>query len=75
MCCGRPRQIPSAKPNPPGSLPPANDLFEYIGGTALTLVSPVTGRTYRFAAPGARVATDPRDRSWISFAPNLARRA
>jgi hypothetical protein len=56
-------------------LPPANDLFEYIGGTALTLVSPVTGRTYRFAAPGARVATDPRDRSWISFAPNLARRA
>jgi hypothetical protein len=53
--------------------PPAKPVFEYVGATALTVVSPVTRKTYRFERPGARVDVDPRDRSWIAFVPNLAR--
>jgi hypothetical protein len=47
-------------------------VFEYVGATALTLVSPMTHRTYRFERPGARVEVDVRDRSWVAFVPNLA---
>lgn len=46
-------------------------VFEYVGATALTLVSPVTRKTYRFEKTGARVAIDVRDRSWVAFVPNL----
>jgi len=46
-------------------------VFEYVGATALTLVSPVTHKTYRFEQTGARVAVDVRDRSWVAFVPNL----
>ena len=45
--------------------------FEHSGTTALTVVSPLTGKTYRFDGPGARVAIDPRDRSWVAFVPSL----
>jgi hypothetical protein len=89
MCCGRPQSQASTgqqgpaklfvmKPrqtgpaqSPPTPKPPA--LFEYVGETALTVVSPITRKTYRFAKPGAQVEVDPRDRSWIAFVPNLAR--
>lgn len=46
-------------------------VFEYAGATALTLVSPVTRKSYRFEHPGAQVAVDVRDRSWVAFVPNL----
>jgi hypothetical protein len=46
-------------------------IFEYVGVTALTVVSPVTRKTYRFERPGARVEVDMRDRSWVAFVPNL----
>ena len=46
-------------------------VFEYVGITALTVVSPVTRKTYRFERPGARVEVDVRDRSWVAFVPNL----
>jgi hypothetical protein len=46
-------------------------VFEYVGATALTLVSPVTRKTYRFEQTGARVEVDVRDRSWVAFVPNL----
>ena len=46
-------------------------VFEYVGATALTLVSPVTRKTYRFEQTGARVEVDVRDRSWVTFVPNL----
>ena len=46
-------------------------VFEYVGATALTLVSPVTRKTYRFEQTGARVAVDVRDRSWVAFVPNV----
>jgi len=46
-------------------------VFEYVGVTPLTVVSPITGKTYRFDRPGARVEVDARDRSWVAFVPNL----
>jgi len=89
MCCGSPRQgISTGSQRPIGAVavnpqrskpvrvqaaPPAKPVFEYVGATALTVVSPVTRKTYRFERPGARVDVDPRDRSWIAFVPNLAR--
>jgi hypothetical protein len=75
MCCGRQRQAMPAPPRqsaaPPA--PPTRVVFEYVGVTALTVASPMTGKVYRFAHPGARADIDPRDRSWMSFVPNLAR--
>jgi hypothetical protein len=47
--------------------------FEYVGKTALTVVSPLTRRQYRFARPGARLEADVRDRAWLTFVPNLQR--
>ena len=81
MCCGRsttptPR-VPNFRNPPaartPGAAPRLSAGFEYRGATALTVVSPQTGATYRFPAPGARVAVDPRDCAWLAFVPNLAR--
>ena len=46
-------------------------VFEYVGATALTVVSPITRKTYRFDKPGARIEVDLRDRSWIAFVPSL----
>ena len=57
-----PARSPLALPTP---------VFEYRGETALTIVSPVTRKTYRFDKPGARVPVDVRDRSWVAFVPNL----
>jgi hypothetical protein len=45
--------------------------FEYQGRTALTVVGPGTGQTYRFPAPGARLAVDLRDRPGLATVPNL----
>jgi hypothetical protein len=45
--------------------------FEYTGKTALTVVGPVSGMRYRFAAPGSRVAVDLRDRKHFAAVPNL----
>ena len=58
---------------PVQSQPRAAVAFEYRGDTALTVVSPVTARTYRFDRPGARVAADPRDTPWLTFVPHLKR--
>jgi hypothetical protein len=48
-------------------------VFEYVGDTALTVVSPITRKTYRFEKTGARLTVDIRDRSWVAFVPNLVR--
>jgi hypothetical protein len=42
-----------------------------MGETALTIVSPLTRKVYRFERPGARVEVDVRDRPWLAFAPHL----
>jgi hypothetical protein len=89
MCCGSPRQIiPTgarrqvepfgANPQQNGSVQMqaaalAKPVFEYVGATALTVVSPLTRKTYRFERPGARLEIDARDRACVAFVPNLAR--
>jgi hypothetical protein len=45
--------------------------FEYVGRSTLTAIGPVTGRRYRFGAPGARVAVDVRDRPSLVSVPHL----
>lgn len=45
--------------------------FVYGGNTGLTVVSPITSKRYRFDRPGSRLEVDPRDRSWMTFIPNL----
>jgi len=47
--------------------------FEYQGATAMTVVSPLTRRTYCFSHPGARLEVDPRDTAWLTFTRNLVR--
>jgi hypothetical protein len=53
------------------SAPPAAVTFEYTGTTGLTVVSPTTGKRYRFDAPGAQLEVDSRDQSMLLYVPNL----
>jgi hypothetical protein len=66
-----PQPVTKAAPPPRAALALSAPVFEYVGATALTIVSPVTRKTYRFEQTGARVQVDVRDRSWIAFVPNL----
>ena len=61
----------SAAPTPAFVNQAPSVLFEYVGRTGLTVVSPVTGKRYRFDAPGATVAVDPRDKSMLLNVPYL----
>jgi hypothetical protein len=45
--------------------------FEYVGPTALTVVGPVTGKSYRFARRGTRLEVDLKDRRSIAAVPSL----
>lgn len=47
--------------------------FEYVGQTGLSAQGGVTGTTYRFDLPGARVRVDPRDAPSLSAVPVLRR--
>jgi hypothetical protein len=81
MCCGKTSSQPSGSASrTPAGRPPApaaskgltkGSRIEYIGRTALTVVSPLTGKRYRFPAPGASLEVDVRDQSWITFVPQL----
>jgi hypothetical protein len=51
----------------------ATPIFEYLGVTSLTVIGPNTGRTYRFAQPGARVEVDERDQEAVAHIPKLRR--
>ena len=84
MCCGRNKTqaggIPiqtrtpfQLSPNPDPASRSTEAHFEYTGKTALTVVSPLTGKKYVFSQPGARALVDPRDRPWIAFVPHLKR--
>ncbi len=83
MCCGRSSTstiaLSDAAKDGMSSLAPLGSAFqfearfEYTGKTALTVVSPRTGTTYRFGKPGAVVTVLARDQSWMSFVPNLRR--
>jgi len=67
-----PAPMPTADATRYATLPIAKATFEYAGETALTVVSPVTRKIYRFEQPGARLEVDLRDRSWLAFVPHLA---
>jgi len=83
MCCGRSKlqasipshQLPTRAPSALSGNPIRWNAarFEYIGKTALTVVSPLTGKKYRFRAPGEQLEVDVRDQSWMTFVPNLRR--
>ena len=45
--------------------------FRYTGATTLTVTGPVTGRTYRFAAPGARLQVNWHDAASLLYVPSL----
>jgi hypothetical protein len=47
--------------------------FEYVGRTGLSARGGVTGTTYRFDRPGARVRVDPRDAPSLSAVPVVRR--
>jgi hypothetical protein len=34
-------------------------MFTYTGNTGLTVVSPISGKRYRFEQPGAKLVVDP----------------
>jgi len=48
-------------------------VFEYTGGTSLTVIGSATGRQYRFPNTGARVQVEPRDQASVAQVPNLRR--
>lgn len=45
--------------------------FRYVGQAALTVTGPVSGKSYRFSAPGAVMPIDPRDQASLAAVPNL----
>jgi hypothetical protein len=45
--------------------------FIYVGRTALTAIGPVTGASYRFNQPGARLQVDTRDAASMAQVPVL----
>ncbi len=47
--------------------------FAYVGRTALVAIGPLTGTTYRFYQPGARVRVDIRDAPSLAQIPLLQR--
>jgi hypothetical protein len=86
MCCGNNRAVfsqtrVSAPTGRAAKTPPAFATrqrsnvayFEYTGKTAITVRGPMSGTTYRFAAPGARVIVDLRDGQHLEAVPNLVR--
>lgn len=69
-CCGKQRtQFTGSL----GSPRPERHFFRYVGTTALTVAGPVSGKYYRFPAPGATVEADPRDAPSLEQVPQLRR--
>lgn len=77
-CCGKNRQSAATTAfdtQPIGSATavrrPALRPLEYTGPTSLTALGPATGRLYRFAATGSRLAVAPRDWEALARLPTL----
>jgi len=76
-CCGNHRRTATTATEgvrPDGGASPRQlrvRPLEYTGATALTVLGPATGRIYRFRAPGARLAVDPRDWAALARLPSL----
>ena len=54
-----------------GSTSAAKITVEYTGRSALTVLSPATGKRYRFDRQGARIEADARDRLLLQSIPGL----
>lgn len=77
-CCGRNRPTRQTTYDRPALVMPASRApgvlyFEYVGQTGLTVVGPITRRSYRFSHPGALLAIDVRDSPSMAGVPNLRR--
>lgn len=71
-CCGQEPGAPGG-PRRNRAVPPARFFFRYTGRTQSTVAGPVSGKYYRFAAPGTTVEADPRDVPWLEQLPDLRR--
>jgi hypothetical protein len=69
-CCGQQRQLFGSQSSGPA---PERHFFRYVGGTALTVAGPVSGKYYRFPAPGSTVEADPADALSLEQVPQLRR--
>ena len=72
-CCGSESGAPGGRHTNRAGVPPLRFFFRYTGRTQSTVAGPVSGRYYRFAAPGATVEADPRDVPWLEQLPDLRR--
>lgn len=73
-CSGKRSAMAAARAPLPNTLRPREAhpaVFEYTGKTALYVVGPATNRHYRFFGPGARVAVDLQDASFLVGVPQL----
>lgn len=71
-CCGKQRsQLIGSYSS--GGTAPERHFFRYLGRTSLTVAGPVSGKYYRFLAPGATVEADPRDAPSMEKVPHLRR--
>lgn len=62
---------PATSSNVPATGLPQDPVFEYIGGSSLSVTGPITGRPYRFAASGARQTISRHDAASMLYIPNL----
>lgn len=69
-CCGKQRTQFTGSFSAGGSAPERH-FFRYVGKTALTVAGPLSGKYYRFPAPGATVEADPRDAASLERVPQL----
>ena len=84
-CCGKHRaewlsaartdRIDDSRQTPPPSSSPLARVvhFKYLGARGVTVVGPVSGRTYQFFGAGATAAVDPRDAPSVAAVPHLIR--
>jgi hypothetical protein len=71
-CCGKQRaQFFGSRSS--GGRAPERYFFRYIGEKTLTVAGPVSGKYYRFPAPGATVEADPADAPSLDQVPQLQR--
>jgi hypothetical protein len=77
-CCGRRlagaqahSQSLGSGPLPAPRVAAGEPVFEYIGGSSLTVTGPITGRRYHFDATGARRAVNRHDAASLLHVPSL----
>ena len=77
-CCGQMRAAAAAGGRVVGASRTARPvahavLYQYTGSTGMTVAGPISGRKYRFGAPGSKLQIDPRDALSLAGLPHLRR--